>query len=298
VPFRVRRLALLGCGLMGGSLSLALKRAGVVEQVVAMARSPQTLHTALARGVINEGYHSIAQAVTGADVVVLALPVAATEAALREALPHVADGAILTDVGSTKRDVVSAARVALGASIGRFVPAHPIAGKEQSGVEHACADLFDGRRTILTPLAENAAGDVQRIQALWEAAGSSVSRMTPAGHDRAFAAVSHLPHLAAFAYINGLVNQADGASLMTKGGPGFRDFTRIAAGDPAIWRDILLANADEVIDQLDHLNAALNQFRQTLQAGDADALHRLISQASAHRRPWTLQHEVWDESTS
>jgi len=298
VTFRVRRLALLGCGLMGGSLALALKRAGVVDRVVAMARSSKTLNAALERGAIDEGFQSIAQAVAGADVVVLALPVAATEAALREALPYVAEDALLTDVGSTKRDVVQAARAALGASIGRFIPAHPIAGKEQSGVEHACADLFDGRRAILTPLAENAASHVLRVQALWEAAGSSVSRMTPAGHDHAFAAVSHLPHLAAFAYINGLVNQPDGASLMNKGGPGFRDFTRIAAGDPAIWRDILLANADEVIDQLDHLDAALGQFRQILKAADAEALHRLIAQATDHRRPWTLRHEVWDESTS
>lgn len=283
---------------MGGSLALALKRAGAVEQIVAIARSATTLQSAMGRGVIDQGFQSMADAVKDADLVVLALPVAATEAALQEALPHLAEGALITDVGSTKRDVVRAARTAMGPAIGRFIPAHPIAGKEQSGVEHACADLFDGRRTILTPLPENAINDIQRIQALWEAAGSSVSRMTPAGHDRAFAAVSHLPHLAAFAYINSLVNQRDGVALMNKGGPGFRDFTRIAAGDPAIWRDILLANADEVTEQLDHLDAALGQFRQALKAADADALHALIEQATAHRRPWSLSHEVWDESTS
>jgi prephenate dehydrogenase len=197
--------------------------------------------------------------------------------------------ALLMDVGSTKCDVIAAAKAALGERLNCLVPAHPIAGKEVAGIEHAESTLYQARRTILTPLPQNTIGQIQTASALWTAIGSHVSQMTPEAHDATFAAVSHLPHLLAFAAVNALTAQPQGAAFLEMAGPGFRDFSRIAASDASVWRDILSANKSEVLSQMAHYRAALDQFENALKQGDAAALQHLIQQASDVRSAWTLQ---------
>jgi prephenate dehydrogenase len=197
--------------------------------------------------------------------------------------------ALLMDVGSTKCDVVAAAKAHLGERLSCLVPAHPIAGKEVAGIEHAEATLYQERRTILTPLPQNSIRQIQTASRVWTAIGSHVSQMTPESHDATFAAVSHLPHLLAFAAVNALSSQTQGESFLEMAGPGFRDFSRIAASDPAVWRDILSANHAEVLTQMAHFRRALDAFENTLKQGDTAALQQLIQQASAVRAGWTLQ---------
>lgn len=300
---KVNRLGLIGCGLMGGSFALALKQAGLVNRVVGYSPSDSTRAKALTLGVIDEMAPSIPQAVQGADVVLLAVPVAATETSLVALAPALDDQALLMDVGSTKHDVVQAAQRSLGHKLPCFVPAHPIAGSERAGVEAAHAQLYQGQPLILTPTEQTAAPQLAQAKSLWQALGCQVSSMTPQAHDATFAAVSHLPHLLAFAFIQGLSGQPQGADFMSLAGPGFRDFSRIAASDPVVWRDIFAANATDVLQQLGHFRRALDAFENTLQAiakhptqtpnsPNADLLQHLntleqqIAQASAVRSQW------------
>jgi prephenate dehydrogenase len=284
-----QRLALIGCGLMGGSFALALRQAGLVQHITGFSASEKTRQRALELRVIDQACTSVAEAVQGADMVLLAVPVGAMQssfAALRGALaPH----ALLMDVGSTKCDVIAAAQAALGERLNCLVPAHPIAGKEVAGIEHAQASLYHERRTILTPLPQNSIRQIQKASDVWTAIGSHVSQMTPEAHDATFAAVSHLPHLLAFAAVNALTSQAQGEAYLEMAGPGFRDFSRIAASDPAVWRDILSANQAEVLAQMTHFRRALDAFENALKQGDTAALQQLIQQASAVRSGWTLQ---------
>lgn len=282
------RLALIGCGLMGGSLALALRQSGWSGQIAGYSATEGTRRKALQLGVIDEACASVAEAVHGADLVLLAVPVRATEDALRAMAPHLATNALVMDVGSTKGDVVAAARAALGERLPNFVPAHPIAGKEVAGVEHADAALYQNRLVVLTPLPETPAQRVQQAQALWQAVGSRVLQLSPEAHDASFAAVSHLPHLVAFALVNAVASQPQGAQYLTMAGPGFRDFSRIAASDPSVWRDILLANQDEVLRQSALLRQALHALEAAMQAGDAQTLHALIAQASQTRAQWRM----------
>jgi len=282
------QLGLIGCGLMGGSFALALKRAGMVRRVVGYSKSPSTTERARQLGVIDVEVPSALQAVSGSDLVLLAVPVAATEATLKAIRHGLAPGVLLMDVGSTKSDVVAAARRVLGDRLGAFVPAHPIAGKETAGVNHADPDLYVSRQVILTPLDGTPARLVDKARQVWESVGSHVRVMSPEVHDATFAAVSHLPHLLAFAYMNGLEAQPEGAGYIARGGPGFRDFTRIAAGDPSMWRDILLANQVDVLAQARHFRAGLAALENAIAAGDAAALEALIRQASAARAGWHM----------
>jgi prephenate dehydrogenase len=206
-------------------------------------------------------------------------------AAMREVL---SPQALVMDVGSTKCDVIAAAQAELGERLNCFVPAHPIAGKERAGIEHAEAGLYQDRRTILTPLPKTGIHRLQTAHEVWSAIGSHVSTMTPESHDATFAAVSHLPHLLAFATVNAVASQSQGAAYLDMAGPGFRDFSRIAASDSAVWRDILSANQSEVLTQISHFRAALNQFENALTSGDTQALQALIQQASDVRGAWTL----------
>jgi prephenate dehydrogenase len=192
-------------------------------------------------------------------------------------------------VGSTKCDVIAAAQAALGDRLSCFVPAHPIAGKEVAGIEHAEASLYQARRTILTPLPQNSIRQIKTASEVWTGIGSHVSHMTAQAHDATFAAVSHLPHLLAFAAVNALTAQPQGSAFLEMAGPGFRDFSRIAASDASVWRDILSANRAEVLTQMAHFRAALDQFENTLKQGDTAALQQLIQQASDVRSAWTLQ---------
>ena len=282
------QLGLVGCGLMGGSFALALKRAGLVKRVVGYSKSPSTTERARQLGVIDVAAESALLAVSGSDLVLVAVPVAATENTLKTIRPLVDGGMLVMDVGSTKRDVVDAARRALREKVGCFVPAHPIAGKEVSGIEHADASLYLGRQVILTPLPQSDAALVHRATDLWSALGSQVLIMSPENHDAAFAAVSHLPHLLAFAFFSSVVNQPAGRDYLSLAGPGFRDFTRIAASNPETWRDILVANREEVLKQSQRFRHALTALEHVIREGNADALEGLIRTAAEGRSSWQM----------
>jgi prephenate dehydrogenase len=282
----VQRLAVIGVGLIGGSVALALKRAGAVGHVVGIGRGRANLERALALGVIDEIATDAAAGVAGADMVVVAVPVGQFEAVLRAARPGLAGDVVITDGGSTKQDVVAAARPALGERWPRFVPAHPIAGAEHSGVEAARADLFDGRNVVLTPLAETDADATARADALWAQCGARVARMAPAEHDRVFAAVSHLPHVLAFALVSMIAKRPEAGQLFGFAAGGFRDFTRIASSSPEMWRDIALANRAALLVEMDAYGKALDGVRALVAAGDGPALEALFSGARDARDAW------------
>ncbi|MCH7345185.1 prephenate dehydrogenase/arogenate dehydrogenase family protein [Pelomonas sp. CA6] len=282
------QLGVIGCGLMGGSFALALKKAGLVKRVVGYSKSPSTTEAARRLGVIDIAAESALLAVSGSDIVLLAVPVSATEATLK-AIRHLVDPAVLLmDVGSTKGDVVEAAQRVLGKQIAAFVPAHPIAGKENAGVQHADATLYQGRQVILTPLPQTRPELVQKATDVWSAIGCQVLKMAPHHHDTAFAAVSHLPHLLAFAYFSAIAKQPLGRDYLSLAGPGFRDFTRIAASDPEVWRDILLANKTDVLEQSRRFRDMLDLMEQVIARGDATALDTLLRQASEGRSQWQM----------
>ena len=287
----VRQLGIIGCGLMGGSFALALRQAHQVQRVVGYSRSPEARQQALALGVIDVAAESVAQAVTGSDVVLVAVPVAATEDTLREVGHHLDPQALCMDVGSTKVQVMQAAERALGPRLECFVPAHPIAGKELAGVGHADAQLYRDRLVVLTPDANAPAGAAARLdlaRELWHAVGARVEVMTAQAHDTAFAAVSHLPHLLAFAYMKGLMDQPEGHEFLRRAGPGFRDFSRIAGSDGVVWRDILLSNAHATLAQLAEFRQALDAFERWLRAGQGPELQRAIEGVANERRGWRL----------
>jgi prephenate dehydrogenase len=283
-----QQLGLVGCGLMGGSFALALKRAGLVGRVVGFSPSASTRERALSMGVVDAVANSAVEAARGADLVLVAVPVAATESTLAALAGALSPSTLVMDVGSTKCDVVAAAERALGASIANFVPAHPIAGKEVAGVEHADPALYQGCQVILTPGAATGAAQLAKADAVWRALGSRVRQMSAPDHDAAFAAVSHLPHLLAFAMMNAITSQSDSSELLSLAGPGFRDFTRIAASDPAVWRDIFLANRDEVLAQIGSFQASLTALQHAVSQGNAKAIESLIHQASTARSAWHL----------
>lgn len=282
-----KQLGLIGCGLMGSSLALALKRAGLVERVVGFSQTTATTDKARALGVIDSAASSAAEAARGADLVLISVPVAATLASLQAVAPMLSADTLVMDVGSTKRDVVAAARQALGDKLSCFVPAHPICGKEVSGVAHADVDLYAGKKLILTPLPETGEAQLAKARQLWLALTCELSTMTPEAHDAAYAAVSHLPHLLAFAAMNALASP-EGAKQLPLAGSGFRDFTRIAASEPVMWRDILLANRDEVLAQSALFKAQLQRLEDALHSGDAAQLQALITQASQARAQWQV----------
>lgn len=282
------QLGLIGCGLMGGSFALALKRAGLVKRVVGYSKSPSTTQRALSMGVIDVEAPSALLAVSGADIVLLAVPVAATEATLKAIRHLVSKDMLIMDVGSTKRDVIDAARRVLRDHVGSFVPCHPIAGKELSGVEHADPDLYHGKQVVLTPIDHTNSVQLGKAIRMWESLNCHVLKMTPEGHDAAFAAVSHLPHLIAFALVNGIVAQKQGEDFLGLAGPGFRDFTRIAASEPKMWRDILLANRQELLQQAKIFKHTLETMEKMIEGGEAESLEALIEQASRTRSTWRM----------
>ena len=283
-----KQLGLIGCGLMGGSFALALKKAGLVQRVIGYSKSPSTTERAKKLGVIDDAAESALLAVSGSDIVLLAVPVAATEATFKAIRHLVEPGVLFMDVGSTKRDVVDAARRVLKERIASFVPAHPIAGKEVAGIAHADASLYANRQVILTPLASTDPTLVQKATDVWSAIGAQVLKMTPENHDAAFAAVSHLPHLLAFAYFSAVVKQPAGKDFLALAGPGFRDFTRIAASDPAVWRDILVANREELLKQSLRFRHTLDAIEHVIRSGNGEALEDLLRQAADARSGWQM----------
>jgi prephenate dehydrogenase len=280
------QLGLIGCGLMGGSFALACKRAGLVKRVVGYSKSPSTTERARQMGVIDVEAPSALLAVSGSDLVLLAVPVEATEATLKAIRGLVTPQMLVMDVGSTKRNVVDVARRVLRDAMGSFVPAHPITGKEVAGVAHADVNLYVGQQVVLTPVEKTLTVHLKRATALWSALGSRVVTMSPDAHDAAFAAVSHLPHLIAFALVNAISQQAQGQEYLDLAGPGFRDFSRIAASDPMVWRDILLTNKAQVLAQSQHFRQALQAMETLIEQGDGAALAQHIAQASATRSAW------------
>jgi prephenate dehydrogenase len=282
------QLGVIGCGLMGGSFAMALKTRGLVKRVIGYSKSPSTTERAKKLGIIDVAAESALLAVSGSDIVLIAVPVAATETTFKAIRHLVEPGVLVMDVGSTKRDVVDAARRVLRERVGSFVPAHPIAGKEVSGIQHADAGLYSGRQVILTPLPQTAPELIQKATDVWAAVGSQVLRMSPENHDAAFAAVSHLPHLLAFAYFSAVVNQPLGRDFLSLAGPGFRDFTRIAASSPEMWRDVLVANREEVLKQSHRFRQQLDAIEHVLREGNADALEGLIRGPAEGRANWHM----------
>lgn len=280
------RVAVVGVGLIGGSFALALKQHGLCRHVVGAGRSAANLALARERGVIDSSETGAAAAVRGADLVLVAAPVAQFENIFLAIAPQLRPECLVMDAGSTKRDVVAAARAALGAKAAQFVPAHPIAGAERSGAAAAAADLFRGRRVVLTPLQENRPRDVQAAADLWAGVGARVSRMSPEEHDGVFAAVSHLPHLLAYALVSDLSARSNAAQLFGYAAGGFRDFTRIASSHPEMWRDICTANSDELLQELARYGVELARIGELLRKRDAGALEKLFTDARAARERW------------
>jgi len=278
------KLALLGCGLLGGSLAAAWRKSGRVTSVSAYDIVPAQAQRAVALGIVDRASSAVADAVRDADCIVLATPVGSMAALLAELARDAPEKAIITDVGSTKVELISAARALLGDAFARFVPAHPIAGGAMPGIENASADLFQGCWVITTPQEQTRADAIEQIEANWVACGASVERMSAQEHDRIFAAVSHLPHLLAFALVQLVASQPDGARKLRYAGAGFRDFTRIAASDPAMWRDIALANREALSAELAQFRGLLEWLQAAVDSGDAQALERLFEEASRVRR--------------
>ena len=280
------RVAILGVGLIGGSFALALKQAQACAHVVGAGRNPANLKLALERGVIDSISADAVAATHGADLVLLAAPVAQFPKLLRELASVLGPKAIVTDAGSTKRDVVQAARAALGKRISQFVPAHPIAGAEKSGAGAANAELFRDKRVILTPLSENSDSTIKKIQQAWSACGARISRMDPDEHDAVLAAVSHLPHVLAYALVHELASREDAPRLFEYAAGGFRDFTRIASSHPEMWRDICIANRDRLLAELKNYTRKLSSVQKLLDAGDGAALEKLFAEARDARDKW------------
>jgi prephenate dehydrogenase len=280
------KTAVIGVGLIGGSFGLALKASGLCGRVIGAGRSAANLELAVARGAIDAFETGAAAAVRDADLVLVASPVAQFERIFLEIGPALKSDALVMDAGSTKRNVVAAARKGLGDRIARFVPAHPIAGAESSGAGAASAELFRGRRLVLTPLNENRNEDVETISGLWTALGARVSLMTPEEHDDVFAAVSHLPHLLAYALVGDIAARADAAQLFGYAAGGFRDFTRIASSHPEMWRDICMANGDRLLREVSLYEKKLREVGDMLQRKDAAALEKLFTDARAARERW------------
>ena len=280
----IRKLALIGTGLIGGSLALGLKQQGLVGQVSGYSRQLKTRLRARELGIIDQPADSVAEAVAEADMVFVATPVRAMPAVFAEMAPVLPDEALITDGGSVKGAVVAAARAGLSAEqFARFVPGHPIAGTERSGPDAAFSSLFSGHRVILTPTQANAGPTIARIESMWTAVGAEVECMTAAHHDHVLAATSHLPHVAAFGLVSALARLEERYEVFHYAAGGFRDFTRIASSDPLMWRDICVTNASELLGMIDRYISELQQVRQMIAEGDADALERHFVEAKAVR---------------
>ena len=283
---RFERVAVIGVGLIGGSFALALKRASACGRVVGVGRNEANLRVALERGAIDEVAENATDAARDADLVLVAVPVLQMFPVLSAISGVVRNDAVVTDAGSTKQDVVATARRALGAALPRFVPAHPIAGAEHSGAAAAQASLFEGKRVVVTPIHETAPDALQRAENAWRACGARLFRMTPQEHDKVFAAVSHLPHLLAYALVRDIAARDNSAQLFGYAAGGFRDFTRIASSHPEMWRDICVANKDALLAEIDGYAAQLASLRPLIERCDGQALEQLFREAREARARW------------
>jgi prephenate dehydrogenase len=287
---RLKTVAVIGVGLIGGSFASALRRAGVAGTVVGYDRDPGALERAAALGVIDTAADSASEAARGADLVIVAVPVRSIGPVLHDVALALDGHGVVTDVGSTKTEVVKIARHELRERFPRFVPAHPIAGRETSGVESSTPDLFKGARVVITPAEDTAPDALEIVKACWEAAGARVASVAPEEHDRIFAAVSHLPHLLSFALVSEIAARDNAAELLGFAAGGFRDFTRIAASSPEMWRDIALQNREALLAEIDRYGAQLAVFRELIAKGEGPGLQRLMTEARTARHAWGATH--------
>ena len=283
---RIEKLVIVGVGLIGGSFALALKGAGAVGRVIGVGRGARNIRRALDLGIIDAAGAADGETLKDADLVLLAVPAGQMRAVMRSIAPLLGPKTVVTDAGSTKEDVVGFARRELKAALSRFVPGHPIAGTEKSGAEAAFAGLYRGRRVVLTPLKDNEPGALALVRAAWERCGASVSELRPREHDTVLAAVSHLPHVLAYALVDQVARHKNAKQLFSYAAGGFRDFTRIAASHPEMWRDICLANRKALLAELDRYGGKLERVRRMLERGDAKALAELFSGAREARNRW------------
>ena len=286
------KVVIIGVGLIGGSFALGLKAAGAAREIVGLERSAQALARARALGIIDTACTSPEEALRGADLVLLAAPVAQTAAILASLLPWLEPHTIVTDAGSTKSDVVASARTVMKERVGQFVPGHPIAGRESNGPDAAIPDLYRGKKAVLTPLPENDGRSVERVAQAWRLCGAIIHVLTPGEHDKVFAAVSHLPHLLAYALVDDIANKPHADLLFQYAASGFRDFTRIAGSSPEMWRDISLANRDALLGELDAYLAQLNGLRARLASADGPGLEAVYGNAQRARRAWAIAIEA------
>jgi len=284
-----KKIVIFGVGLIGGSFALALRKANAVGEVVGFGRSAETLQQAIQLGILDRIGEDIAREMVDADIVLLATPVGQMGELMARIAPHLGAHTLVTDGGSTKCDVVAAAHANLGDRIAQFVPAHPIAGAEKSGAAAAQADLYVGKKVVLAPLPENSAGSVALVRKAWELCGAVVSELTPEQHDEVFAAVSHLPHLLSFALVHDLAQRDNRDLLLSFAASGFRDFTRIAASSPEMWRDICMANRDALLVELRRYADELYALHQALERQDAAKLEEVFSVARKVRGNWPGQ---------
>lgn len=285
----INRLTIIGVGLIGGSLARALKKANAVAQVTGYGRNVQQLQKAMELGVIDHLETDMGAAVRDADVIVVAVPVGKTLEVLRNIKPHLNPKTIITDVGSSKGAVVQAAREVFGDALGNFVPGHPIAGTEKSGVEASFAELFENRRVLLTPLENTDQQAVQTIRQMWESSGAFVEETSVKHHDDVLAATSHLPHMLAFALVDALATMDDKIEIFRYAAGGFRDFTRIASSDPQMWHDICVTNDKSIVAMLDLFMTDLERLRDAIKAGDSDYLLQVFTRAKKARDQFSME---------
>jgi len=282
----LHKVVIFGIGLIGGSFALALRKANAVGEVVGFGRSETTLQQAFELGIIDRVGADVAAEVCDADLVLLMTPVGQMAELMARIAPHLGPDTLVTDGGSTKCGVVSDAYTHLGDKIAQYIPAHPIAGGEQSGAAAARSDLYTGKKVVLTPLPENLPASVNKITKVWELWGASVSELTPELHDEVFAAVSHLPHLLSYALVSDLAQRDNRELYMSFAASGFRDFTRIAASSPEMWRDICMANREALLKELKQYMAELSQMSRDLESGDASQLEKTFRAAQKLRTDW------------
>lgn len=279
----IKHLCVIGVGLIGGSLALALKKAGYVEKVTGIGRSLENLQTAQQLAVIDHYETDYASALADADMVFVSVPIGAMGDVFAQIKTHLKPGAIISDGGSAKQQVIDAAREALGSKIKQFVPGHPIAGTEKSGAEAAFDSLYQDRRVILTPLAENSRTDIDKVRDMWQAAGAAVDEMEARHHDLVLAGTSHLPHILAFALVDCLNKVEDVDEIFKYAAGGFRDFTRIASSDPVMWRDICLSNSDAILAMMQNYQQQIDELKHCIEQGDGESILALFKAAKDAR---------------
>lgn len=290
-PLKIQTLAIVGLGLIGASLALALKKAGMVGHLLGVDSAEEVCHQALQRSMV-DAIVTLEQAAAQADILILCVPVAKTERVLRNCLPHLRPQTIVTDTGSTKENVVIAAKAALGERVVQFIPAHPIAGREQHGLDAALVDLFQGKKVVLCPLQENRPDDVHLVRMIWACVGAQCHVLSALQHDAVFATNSHLPHLLAYALVTQIINAEDAQMKLDFAGSGFRDFTRIAGSSAEIWRDICFGNRTALLQELATYQTILTQLKNMIEQNQDETLHRFFQRASATRFAWQKKNEA------